>query len=78
MTNDEEGHGVVYRLKVDWPVLGKKLKKEMPKVKQGLGLVSSTEAKEFLETKSITIAGLTLGEEDLQVFLYILYAQLID
>ena len=46
----------------------------MPKVKQGLGLVSSTEAKEFLETKSITIAGLTLGEEDLQVFLILFRA----
>jgi len=68
LTNDEEGHGVVYKLKVDWPVLGKKLKKDMPKVKQGLGLVSSGQAKEFLETKSITIAGIALGEEDLQVF----------
>lgn len=64
----------MYKLKVDWPVLGKKLKKDMPKVKQGLGLVSSTQAQEFLETKSITLAGITLGEEDLQVSLSIVRA----
>ena len=66
-TTDEDGNGVVYKLKVDWPVLGKKLKKDMPKVKKELSLVSSSQAKKFLETKSITVAGITLGEEDLQV-----------
>jgi isoleucyl-tRNA synthetase len=67
LTNDEEGHGVMYKLKIDWPVLGKKLKKDAGKVKDALNLVSSAQAKEFLETKTITVAGITLGEEDLQV-----------
>jgi len=66
-TTDEDSHGVVYKLKVDWPVLGKKLKKDMPKVKKELSLVSSSQVKKFLETKSITVAGIALGEEDLQV-----------
>lgn len=66
-TTDEDGHGVVYKLKVDWPVLGKKLKKDMPKVKKELSLVSSAQVKKFLESKSIIVAGITLGEEDLQV-----------
>jgi len=71
LTTDEDGHGVVYKLKADWPVLGKKLKKEMPKVKTALALVSSAEVKKFLEAKSIMVAGITLGEEDLQVFSFI-------
>jgi isoleucyl-tRNA synthetase len=66
-STDEDGHGVVYKVKADWPVLGKKLKKDMPNVKRALDLVSSAEVKVFLETKSITVGGVTLGEEDLQV-----------
>jgi len=54
-------------VKADWPVLGKKLKKDMPKVKNGLDKVSSAEVKKFLETKSIVVGGITLREEDLQV-----------
>ena len=68
LTTDEDGHGVLYKVKADWPVLGKKLKKDMPKVKKGLAEVSSTEVKTFLETKSIVVGGITLGEEDLQVY----------
>jgi len=67
LTTDEDGHGVLYKVKADWPVLGKKLKKDMPKVKNGLDKVSSAEVKKFLETKSIVVGGITLGEEDLQV-----------
>jgi isoleucyl-tRNA synthetase len=67
-STDEDGHGVVYKVKADWPVLGKKLKKDMPNVKRALDLVSSAEVKVFLETKSITVGGVTLGEEDLQVW----------
>ena len=67
LTTDEDGHGVLYKVKADWPVLGKKLKKDMPKVKNGLDKVSSAEVKKFLETKSIVVGGISLGEEDLQV-----------
>jgi|SRR5579859_3051977 len=66
-TTDEDGHGVLYKVKADWPVLGKKLKKDMPKVKNALASVTSGEVKRFLETKSIVVAGITLSEEDLQV-----------
>jgi hypothetical protein len=47
--------------------LGKKLKKDTGKVKEALNLVSSAQAKEFLEKRTITVAGITLGDEDLQV-----------
>jgi isoleucyl-tRNA synthetase len=67
LSTDEDGHGVVYKVKADWPILGKKLKKDMPKVKNALPLVSSAEVKKYLETKSIVVGGISLGEEDLQV-----------
>ena len=67
-TTDEDGHGVVYKLKVDWPVLGKKLKSSTKDVKQGLSSVSSAQVKRFLETKSIVVSGITLTDEDLQVY----------
>jgi isoleucyl-tRNA synthetase len=67
LTNDEEGHGVVYKLKIDWPVLGKKLRQHTARVKAALNSVSSAQAKAFLETRTITVAGITLEDEDLQV-----------
>lgn len=67
LSTDEDGHGVVYKVKADWPILGKKLRKDMPKVKKGLDNVSSAEVKNYIETKSIVVGGITLGEEDLQV-----------
>jgi isoleucyl-tRNA synthetase len=70
LSTDEDGHGVLYKVKADWPILGKKLKKDMPKVKNALSSVSSLEVKKFLETKSIVVGGISLGEEDLQVRLY--------
>ena len=73
-TTDEDGHGVVYKVKADWPVLGKKLKSKMKDVKDGLSTVTSSEVREFLETKSIVVKGITLNEEDLQVwFVWILF-----
>jgi hypothetical protein len=39
----------------------------MPRVKKGLEEVSSHEVKRFLETNSIVVGGISLGEEDLQV-----------
>jgi isoleucyl-tRNA synthetase len=67
LSTDEDGHGVVYKVKADWPVLGKKLKSNMPKVKNALALISSSEVKKFVETKSIVVGGITLNEDDLQV-----------
>lgn len=67
LSTDEDGHGVLYKVKADWPVLGKRLKKDMPKVKNALASVSSADVKKYLETKSIVVGGISLGAEDLQV-----------
>lgn len=67
LTNDESKCGVQFKLLADWPVLGRKLKKDMPKVKKALDSVSSEEAKQYELTKKITVAGIDLVEGDLRV-----------
>lgn len=67
LTRDESLAGVKYNLHADWPVLGKKLRKDMPKVKKGLEEVSSADAKAFAETGKITVSGVELVEGDLRV-----------
>lgn len=71
LTQDEEKCGVNSKLLADWPVLGRKLKKDMPKVKKGLEQLTSAQAKEFEATKRITVEGVELVEGDLRVVRYV-------
>lgn len=66
-TSDEDKYNVQYSFEVDWAVLGKKLKKEVQKVKKALPSVSSDDVKGFIKNKSITVEGIELVEEDLKV-----------
>ncbi|KAL7746644.1 isoleucine--tRNA ligase [Sorochytrium milnesiophthora] len=70
LTSDEDKHQVQYRAEADFKVLGIKLRKDMPKVKAGLTKVTSAQVKEFARTKSLTVEGITLGEDDLKVIRY--------
>lgn len=67
LTSDEEKFGVEYKVQADWPVLGKKLRKDIVKVKNALPSVTSDEVKVFLESKKITVGGIDLVEGDLTV-----------
>jgi isoleucyl-tRNA synthetase len=67
LTRDETTCGVQFKLQADWPVLGRKLKKDMPKVKKGLEQVSSEQAKQYELTNRITVEGIDLVEGDLRV-----------
>lgn len=67
ITDDEAAYGVEYRAVADWPVLGKKLKKDAKKVKAALPNVSSEDVKKFAETGKLTVDGIDLVSEDLQV-----------
>lgn len=67
ITSDEAKYGVQYTAVADWPVLGKKLKKDAKKVKAALPNVSSEEVKAFAESGKITVDGIDLVSEDLQV-----------
>ncbi|QLQ79222.1 hypothetical protein HG537_0B05690 [Torulaspora globosa] len=67
ITSDEAKYGVEYRAVADWPVLGKKLKKDAKKVKDALPNVSSDEVQQYLETGKLQVAGIDLVKGDLNV-----------
>lgn len=66
-SSDEEKYGVRYSLVADWPVLGKKLRHDIARVKKLLPSVTSDQVKEFMHNKEITLGNIRLAPEDLQV-----------
>ncbi|KAJ3369980.1 isoleucine--tRNA ligase [Allomyces arbusculus] len=70
LTSDEDKHHVAYKAEADFKVLGIKLRKDMPKVKNGLAKVSSAAVKEFARTGTLVVEGITLGADDLKVIRY--------
>ena len=67
LSSDEDKYNVQYTVVADWPVLGKKLKKDMPKVKKGLTNVKSDDVKTFVSTGKLLVEGILLEEGDLVV-----------
>lgn len=67
LTSDEQKYNVQYSVSADWPILGKKLKKDAQKVKKALPGLSSDEVRNFTLHKKMTVAGIELVEEDLVV-----------
>ena len=67
LSSDEEKYDVQYSVTADWPVLGKKLKKDMQKVKKALPSVTSNDCKTYLSEKKLNVAGIELVEGDLVV-----------
>jgi isoleucyl-tRNA synthetase len=67
LSSDEDKYNVQYSVSVDFPTLGKKLKKDAVKVKKALPNLKSPEIKEFLKTGEILVDGIKLGKEDLIV-----------
>ncbi|KAI8590096.1 tRNA synthetases class I-domain-containing protein [Geranomyces variabilis] len=69
-TTDEEKYGVKYKILPDLKALGAKLKKDLNKVKNGLAGVTQEEIKRYVATNELVVAGIALGEGDLQVSRY--------
>jgi isoleucyl-tRNA synthetase len=67
LTSDEAKYGVQYSVSADWPVLGKKLKKDMGRVKKALPNVTSDEAHGYATSGKLVVDGITLEEGDLVV-----------
>ncbi|KAG9243050.1 tRNA synthetases class I-domain-containing protein [Calycina marina] len=67
LSSDEAKYNVQYSVNADWPVLGKKLKKEVQKVKKALPDLKSEEVHKYVLNKTITVAGISLEEGDLVV-----------
>lgn len=67
ITSDEAKYEVQYKAVADWPVLGKKLKKDAKKVKDALPSISSDEVQNYLKTGTLQVAGIDLVKGDLNV-----------
>ena len=70
-TSDESAVGIKYKASADWPTLGKKLRKDMPKVKNALPSLTSEQCKGFLSEGKVTVAGNELVTGDLIVTRYV-------
>jgi isoleucyl-tRNA synthetase len=67
LSSDEAKYNVQYSVTADWPVLGKKLKKDVQKVKKALPGLTSDQVHRFVLEKSITVDGILLEHGDLLV-----------
>jgi isoleucyl-tRNA synthetase len=67
LSSDEAKYNVQYSVSADWPVLGKKLKKDVQKVKKALPGLSSDQVHQFVVNKSIDVDGIKLEHGDLVV-----------
>ncbi|EMD37268.1 hypothetical protein CERSUDRAFT_113919 [Gelatoporia subvermispora B] len=70
-TSDEKLAGVRYRAVADWPVLGRKLRKDLPRVKAALPNVSSDAVRAYVDSGKLTVDGIELVAGDLTVHRYI-------
>ncbi|GLB37567.1 putative class-I aminoacyl-tRNA synthetase family protein [Lyophyllum shimeji] len=70
-TSDETLSGVRYRAVADWAVLGRKLRKDLGRVKSALPNVSSDDVRSYINTGKISVDGIELVEGDLTVQRYL-------
>ena len=70
-SSDETLSGVRYRAVADWPVLGRKLRKDVGRVRNALPNVTSDAVKAYTTSGTITVDGIALVEGDLTVQRYL-------
>ena len=70
-TSDEALSGVRYRAVADWPVLGRKLRKDLGRVKNALPGVPSDDVKAYVNTGKLAVDGIELVAGDLTVQRYL-------
>ncbi|PHH77810.1 hypothetical protein CDD80_191 [Ophiocordyceps camponoti-rufipedis] len=66
-SRDEAKYSVQFSVTADWPVLGKKLRKDMARVKKALPGLSSDQVQSYLRDGEILVDGIQLVEGDLVV-----------
>ncbi len=67
LTSDEDKFGILLEARVDWPTLGKKLKRDAQVVRNALPSLSQDDLRRFLEDKKIVVGGIELTEEDITI-----------
>lgn len=70
-TSDESMSGVRYRAVADWGVLGRKLRKDLARVKNALPSVPSDAVKTYIDSGKLTVDGIELVAGDLTVQRYL-------
>ncbi|KDR75176.1 hypothetical protein GALMADRAFT_249129 [Galerina marginata CBS 339.88] len=70
-SSDETLSGVHYKAVADWAVLGRKLRKDLGRVRNALPNVSSDEIKAYVASGKIVVDGIKLIEGDLTVQRYL-------
>ncbi len=69
LTDDEARYGIHLEARVDWPSLGKKLKKNVQRVRKALPALSQAQLREYQHTQTLSLdgdgGGIVLGEGDL-------------
>lgn len=67
LSSDEAKYNIILEAKVDWPTLGKKLKKEVQKVRKALPNLTQDQLRQYQADKTITVDGIALEENDLEI-----------
>lgn len=67
LSSDEEKYNIEYQVEADWPVLGKKLKKDAMRVRKALPSLTNAKCKKYVETGEIVVDGIKLEQGDLVV-----------
>ena len=67
LTSDEEKYGILLEARVDWPTLGKKLKKDVQMVKKNLPGLTQAELRQYLTEKKISVGGILLEDTDITI-----------
>ncbi|KAI1172192.1 isoleucyl-tRNA synthetase [Nemania sp. FL0916] len=67
ISTDEEQYNIILEARVDWSVLGRKLRKEVQKVRKALPDLSQEQLRQYLREKKIDVAGIQLEENDLTI-----------
>ncbi|KAJ7072186.1 tRNA synthetases class I-domain-containing protein [Mycena amicta] len=70
-SSDEAASNIRYRAVADWTVLGRKLRKDINRVKKALPDVSSDAVRAFIDTGKISVDGIELVTGDLSVQRYL-------
>ena len=71
LSSNEALSGVRYSVAADWGVLGRKLRKDLARVKNALPRVPSDDVKAYITSGKITVDGIDLVEGDLTVQRYL-------
>lgn len=67
LTSEEEQYNIVLQARVDWPTLGKKLKKDVQVVRKALPGLTQDQLRDYLRDGKMTINGIELTDNDLSI-----------